>query len=246
MQRAFRDAPETPGVATELLRQHADAPVALSPAALEAAGYAPEAAPADRGTSRPDDAPVGAAPPLRAAEDPAPSAGDRTPPHGVAATTGDQPAGRGPEEPPPSTGTPGVASAGSPTPTIQPATIAPADTAVAATGTGGAGVPPAHLAPATPPPTAPAMPFPARPRPQVTGGRCRYCGHDLPEDRAVTFCPHCGQDVTRILCPACSTPLELGWRFCITCGRPLEAEAGGGGMGGAGALGGAAGDPALG
>lgn len=48
---------------------------------------------------------------------------------------------------------------------------------------------------------------------------CRYCGGRLPEGRTVHFCPHCGADLTKRQCPACSTELEFGWRFCVTCGR---------------------------
>jgi len=63
-------------------------------------------------------------------------------------------------------------------------------------------------------------------RTQALPGRsCRYCGCKLPEGRAVTFCPHCGHDLTKRQCPACSTELEMGWRFCVTCGRAGGAEA---------------------
>ena len=48
---------------------------------------------------------------------------------------------------------------------------------------------------------------------------CRYCGGTLPNGRRVVFCPHCGQNLTVQRCPACSTELELDWKFCITCGR---------------------------
>ena len=81
-------------------------------------------------------------------------------------------------------------------------------------------------------PTAPAsdqpppMPFPTRPATPVVGGRCPYCGQGLPEGRAVTFCPYCGQNVTVVRCPACSTELEAGWRFCVTCGRAMDPAAG--------------------
>lgn len=61
-----------------------------------------------------------------------------------------------------------------------------------------------------------------RPGPTVIGGPCRYCGQQLPEGRPVTFCPHCGQNVTVQQCPACSTELEVGWRYCITCGRAMD------------------------
>ncbi len=63
----------------------------------------------------------------------------------------------------------------------------------------------------------------ATPRRSITasavGGRCRYCSGTLPDGRQLTFCPHCGQDLTVQQCPACSTELELGWKFCTTCGR---------------------------
>jgi hypothetical protein len=79
--------------------------------------------------------------------------------------------------------------------------------------------------PAPPPPpaeparaTAPETP----PGPTAIGGPCRYCGQALPEGRPVTYCPHCGQNVTVRHCPACSTELEVGWRYCITCGRAMD------------------------
>jgi hypothetical protein len=53
------------------------------------------------------------------------------------------------------------------------------------------------------------------------GGSCRYCSGALPDGRAITFCPHCGQDLTVQQCPACGTELELDWRFCTTCGRSV-------------------------
>ena len=51
------------------------------------------------------------------------------------------------------------------------------------------------------------------------GGKCRYCSSTLPDGRKLVFCPFCGQDLTMQQCPACSTELELGWKFCVTCGR---------------------------
>lgn len=56
---------------------------------------------------------------------------------------------------------------------------------------------------------------------EAIGGHCRYCTGNLPEGRQITFCPHCGQDLTVQQCPACSTELELGWKFCTTCGRSV-------------------------
>jgi hypothetical protein len=51
---------------------------------------------------------------------------------------------------------------------------------------------------------------------------CRYCGGRLPDGRVLTFCPHCGLDLTKRQCPACSTEMEMGWRFCVTCGRGAD------------------------
>ena len=51
---------------------------------------------------------------------------------------------------------------------------------------------------------------------------CRYCGGKLPDSRRVTFCPHCGVNLTVRQCPACSTELAVNWRYCVTCGRGSE------------------------
>jgi hypothetical protein len=56
----------------------------------------------------------------------------------------------------------------------------------------------------------------APPAPHTT---CRFCSGRLPNQRRVTFCPHCGLDLTKRQCAACSTELEVHWRFCVTCGR---------------------------
>lgn len=53
------------------------------------------------------------------------------------------------------------------------------------------------------------------------GESCRYCSGSLPEGRRVTFCPGCGHNLTVQHCPACATELEVGWKFCITCGREV-------------------------
>lgn len=49
---------------------------------------------------------------------------------------------------------------------------------------------------------------------------CRYCSGTLPVGKTVTFCPHCGQNLSLNQCPACGTEAEHGWKFCIGCGRP--------------------------
>jgi hypothetical protein len=56
------------------------------------------------------------------------------------------------------------------------------------------------------------------------GERCRSCDGALPEGRAITFCPHCGQNLTTMNCPACGSELELGWKFCPACGRPATSD----------------------
>ncbi|MGQ0538720.1 MAG: zinc ribbon domain-containing protein [Gemmatimonadaceae bacterium] len=53
------------------------------------------------------------------------------------------------------------------------------------------------------------------------GEVCRYCSGELPAGRSVTFCPYCGHDLTVQRCPACNTELDVGWRFCVSCGRQV-------------------------
>ena len=55
-----------------------------------------------------------------------------------------------------------------------------------------------------------------------TGERCPSCNEELPAGRAITFCPHCGHDLTTLNCAACGSELDVGWKFCPTCGRPVS------------------------
>lgn len=57
------------------------------------------------------------------------------------------------------------------------------------------------------------------------GGPCPYCAGALPAGRAVTFCPHCGMNVTVAQCPACSSEVEAAWHYCVTCGRDVSSLA---------------------
>lgn len=57
-----------------------------------------------------------------------------------------------------------------------------------------------------------------------SGERCTACNEELPPGRPITFCPHCGHDLTTLNCPACGSELEVGWKFCPTCGRPAGAS----------------------
>lgn len=59
--------------------------------------------------------------------------------------------------------------------------------------------------------------------PRFGSAPCAFCGGELPVGRAVIFCPHCGQNVGVVHCPACGAELDVGWRFCITCGRQMSA-----------------------
>ena len=58
--------------------------------------------------------------------------------------------------------------------------------------------------------------------PRSGSAPCAYCVGELPVGRAVIFCPHCGQNVGVVHCPACGAELDVGWRFCITCGRQMS------------------------
>ncbi len=97
--------------------------------------------------------------------------------------------------------------------------------------------------PRTPTPVQPAAASPAKtspvrrtPGPPITaptgvrrvtpeaGDRCRTCGEALPAGRAITFCPHCGQNVTTTHCLGCGSELEVDWKFCPTCGRPAASS----------------------
>jgi double zinc ribbon protein len=53
----------------------------------------------------------------------------------------------------------------------------------------------------------------------ASGELCLFCKGELPAGRQISFCPHCGQDLTVLHCPACGGELERGWKFCVTCGR---------------------------
>jgi len=112
---------------------------------------------------------------------------------------------------------------------------APGSATSAAASRGPAAAPSPLNRPSVPPPrpVPPRRPTPlaandapvASPRPSPPasshGDSCRYCAGGLPEGRRVTFCPSCGHNLTVQHCPACNTELEVGWKFCITCGREV-------------------------
>jgi len=58
-----------------------------------------------------------------------------------------------------------------------------------------------------------------------SGNQCEYCGGVLPGSRKVNFCPHCGQPPSGDLkCPACGSEVDVGWAYCISCGRATGFE----------------------
>ncbi len=65
-----------------------------------------------------------------------------------------------------------------------------------------------------------AAPIPALGEVDVPQG-CRYCGGTLPDGRQVTFCPHCGMNLSTKRCEGCGTELEGAWRFCVNCGKKV-------------------------
>jgi predicted RNA-binding Zn-ribbon protein involved in translation (DUF1610 family) len=48
---------------------------------------------------------------------------------------------------------------------------------------------------------------------------CRYCGGTLPEGRAITYCPNCGQNLAAKHCAGCGAELDPAWKFCVSCGK---------------------------
>lgn len=197
---------EGPPSLEHLLRQYGDAPVALAPDSRHRPDPVPVAPPV---------APLPVAPPPVAVDSEADASdtgvSDQHTAEMAVARRGEPEgavAGRPPQP---------AADAADPNPLVIP--IVRVDDA-------GSASPPARPtpAPAAPAPSA-AMPFPVRPPTPVVGGTCPHCARPLPADRGVTFCPYCGENLTIRRCPACSTELETGWRFCITCGREVDAPA---------------------
>jgi hypothetical protein len=77
------------------------------------------------------------------------------------------------------------------------------------------------------------IPFPPRPAPvplparldTPAGNQCQYCGGVLPGERKLNFCPHCGQPPSgELRCPACGSEVDVGWAYCVGCGRATGFE----------------------
>jgi hypothetical protein len=55
--------------------------------------------------------------------------------------------------------------------------------------------------------------------------QCPYCGETLPAHRKVNFCPQCGQPPSgELRCPACGVEVDVGWGYCVSCGRATGFE----------------------
>src|SRR6266487_872740 len=65
----------------------------------------------------------------------------------------------------------------------------------------------------------------AKPKDPLTANQCEYCGGGLPGNREARFCPHCGQPQEGDLrCQGCGSELDVGWAYCLACGRPTGFE----------------------
>ena len=62
---------------------------------------------------------------------------------------------------------------------------------------------------------------PPRTSASVSGAHCRYCSGSLPAGRTMNYCPHCGQNLQVLNCPACGAEVEAGWKFCVSCGKAV-------------------------
>lgn len=81
----------------------------------------------------------------------------------------------------------------------------------------------AYAPPPAPRPASPAASA-AIPAAASAEASCPYCGAELPTGREVYYCPFCGGNVRGVQCPECATELEIGWSYCITCGRKMARD----------------------
>jgi len=59
---------------------------------------------------------------------------------------------------------------------------------------------------------------PAAKQTAAVSARCPACAETLPQGRAVTYCPFCGEQVAVTQCNRCGDEIMPGWHFCVTCG----------------------------
>ena len=140
---------------------------------------------------------------------------------GAAATiTGPRASGASTTLTPPPTPPAAAAAPPPPPPAVKPAARSAQPASVAATAKPKAASPAANAASVPTPTTTTKTSGGVRVVVPQVGERCRSCSEPLPVGRPITFCPHCGENVTTQHCPACGSELELGWKFCPSCGRP--------------------------
>ena len=53
------------------------------------------------------------------------------------------------------------------------------------------------------------------------GSACMWCREPLPRRDNLNYCPFCGADLHTAPCPTCGEELEVGWRFCVSCGTSV-------------------------
>ena len=64
-----------------------------------------------------------------------------------------------------------------------------------------------------------------RPKDALAPDQCEFCGGVLPANREARFCPHCGQPQEgQLRCPGCGNDVDVGWAYCLSCGRPTGFE----------------------
>src|SRR5712664_1694535 len=74
-------------------------------------------------------------------------------------------------------------------------------------------------------PAPPAPPPVARSKDALASNQCEYCGGVLPANREARFCPHCGPPREgELRCQGCGGELDVGWAYCLSCGRPTGFE----------------------
>ncbi len=49
--------------------------------------------------------------------------------------------------------------------------------------------------------------------------RCPFCGGILPPRMLINFCPHCGMGQDVGACRTCGADMDVGWRYCVSCGE---------------------------
>jgi len=71
-------------------------------------------------------------------------------------------------------------------------------------------------------PRAPDVPDVPPAQADKTQVRCPFCGGLLPPRMAINFCPHCGMGQDVGSCRACGADMDVGWRYCVSCGEEAQ------------------------